>query len=360
VLVYILFFVFISILAIQYEFTPFKNDILLFSVALLLALLAGFRGIDVARDYYNYQYFFDNLYKITGEHNFSYLLIFEPGYVAIVYFFRSAFVLNYGLAIMLFYALTTMLTKTVVINRLSINPYLTLLFYYSYFFLLHEMAQIRISLASAIFLIALVSFLNGKRKSFVLLILVATLFHYSAILYLGILLFNVKDFNKKLYTGILIMAILFGFIHLPLLSALDTFTSSSSLGKLNNYVVESQNGISINVFNYLNLCNIACCAYLMFLLKKNTINNDKKLILFLKCNILSIFLLSFFASAPALDLRVSQLFGIVQIFLFTYLARYLPVKKFNIFIAILIAASFFYVTGFYGQVLHPYKLLNIR
>ena len=61
-LVYILFFIFIAILAIQYEFTPFENNYLLFSTAFLLALLAGFQDINVSKDYFNYQYAFDTVY----------------------------------------------------------------------------------------------------------------------------------------------------------------------------------------------------------------------------------------------------------------------------------------------------------
>ncbi len=150
-LIYILYFIFIAILAIQYEFTPFENNYLLSAVAILLALLAGFRGIDVARDYRNYLYLFDTIYIFTNDKNLTYLATLEPGTVAIVLFFRSIFEINYGLAIMIFYALTSLFLKVYSIKRLSINPYLTLLFYFSYFFLLYEMTQIRIGLASAIF-----------------------------------------------------------------------------------------------------------------------------------------------------------------------------------------------------------------
>lgn len=358
-LIYILYFVFIAILAIQYEFIPFKNNYLLFAVALLLALLAGFRGINVFRDYYNYQYSFDNIYELTGKGNLSYFLILEPGYIAVVYFFRLLFESNYGLAIMLFFAISGMLIKTITINKVSINPYLSLLFYYSYFFIFYEMAQIRIGLASAIFFISLPCLLKGDRKMYIFLILVATLFHYSAIFYLVLLVFDVNNFNKKIYWSVLLLSLLLAFVHLPLLNVLRNF-DSYDIGKLNSYVEASSNDMTINVFSFVNLCNILCCSYLMFLLKTKAINSDKRLILFLKCNILSIFILSFLSSAPAIDLRVNQLFGIVQVFLFPYLLRYLPAKRFNVFILVLLAACFFYITAFYGHILNPYKTVSIE
>lgn len=360
-LIYILYFIFIAVLAIQYEFTPFKNNYLLFSVIILLVLLTGFRGMDVSRDYNNYQYIFDTIYDITDSKNFSYLIVFEPGFITIVIFFRNLFEFNYGVAIMLFYALVTLLIKVFTINRLSINPYLTLLFYFSYFFLIQEMTQIRIGLASAIFLFSLFSFLKGKRKTFAGLILVATLFHYSAIFYLILLFFNTKTFNRTLYIILLALSPLLGLLKLPLLSILGNFDPSDISGKFNSYVENSENGNAyINVFNSLNVLNILCCVYLIFFVKNEILTKDKRLILFLKCNILAIFLLSFLAGAPVFSLRFNELFSIVQVFLFTYLVRYLPFKKFNVFILVLLAGFFFYITGFYGKLLHPYEFINIK
>jgi hypothetical protein len=359
-LIYIIYFIFIAILAIQYEFTPFKNNYLLVAVIICLALLAGLRDINVSRDYYNYQYIFDTVYEITDNH-FVYLISFEPGFIAIVIFFRKLFESNYGVAIMLFYALASLGIKVFTINRLSINPYLTLLFYFSYFFVLQEMTQIRIGLASGIFLISLFSFLRGKRAIFIGLILLATCFHYSAIFYLALLFFDTTRFNRNLYVGILILSLILGFIKLPILNLLGNFDPATISGKLNNYVEISENGsISINVFNSLNICNIFCCLYFLLWVKKEILVGDKKLLLFLKCNILSIFLLSFLAGAPVFSLRFSQLFSIAQIFLFTYLVKYLPVKKFNIFILVLLAGFFFYVMVFYGELLKPYHIISIK
>jgi hypothetical protein len=359
--IYILYFIFLAILAIQYEFIPLKNNYLLCTIILLLALLAGLRGIDVSRDYYNYRYIFDNVYDLTANNPLSYLSIFEPGFFAIILFFRGIFEYNYVVAIMLFYAFTSVLLKVYAIKRLSINPYLTILFYFSYYFLVHEMTQVRIGLASGIFLIALIPFLKGKRIVFVGLILFASLFHYSAIFYLLLLLFNTNKFNRNLYTIVLILSLILAIIKLPLLNLLGNFDPSNLSDKLNNYVELTENGsVTVNVFNSLNICNILCCIFLLFFVNKETILNDNRLVLFLKCNILSIFLLSFLAGVPIFSFRFSELFGVAQIFLFTYLVRYLPLKKFNVLFLVLLAAFFFYVMGFYGNLLHPYQIVNFK
>jgi len=358
--IYILYFIFLAILAIQYEFIPFKNDYLLIAIILLLALLAGLRGINVSRDYYNYRYIFDNVYDFTSN-GLNYLPVFEPGFIAIIFFFRAIFEYNYVVAIMLFYAFSSVSLKIYAINRLAINPYLTILFYFSYYFLVHEMTQIRIGLASGIFLISLIPFLKGKRITFTCLILLATILHYSAIFYLLLLFFNSTKFNKALYTFALLLSMIFAIVKLPLLSLLGNFNPSNISDKFNSYVELSENGsVTVNVFNSLNICNILCCAFLMFCVSKETIVSDGKLALFLKCNILSIFLLSFLVGVPVISLRFSELFGVAQIFLFPYLVRYLPAKKFSILILVLLAGFFFYVIGFYGGLLHPYQIANFK
>jgi len=358
--VYLLYFIFLTILAIQYEFIPFKNNYLVIAVLFLLALLAGLRGIDVSRDYYNYRYIFENVYDLTGD-GLNYLTIFEPGFISIIIFFRTIFEYNYVVAIMLFYAFSSLLLKIYAINRLSINPYLSILFYFSYYFLVQEMTQIRIGLASGIFLISLIPFLKGKRITFTCLILLATLFHYSAIFYLLLLIFKTTKFNKTLYSLALVLSVILGIVKLPLLSLLGNFDPSNLSGKLNSYIeISESGGATINVFNSLNICNILCCVYLIFFVNKEIFASDSRLVLFLKCNILSIFLLSFLAGVPTVSLRFNQLFGITQIFLIPYLTRYLPAKRFNILILVLLAVFFFYVTGFYGNLLHPYQLANFK
>jgi len=366
-LIYVLYFLFLTILAIQYQFTPFRNNYVLLTVTVFLILLAGFRDIDVSKDYIIYQYLFDTVYYMT-EYNgdsssiLNGFLAFEPGFVGIVLLFRSFIETNYGVTIMLFYALTSLSIKAYAINRLSINPYLSLLFYFSYFFLVQEMTQIRIGLASALFFISLISFINGKRGVFIGLIVLASLFHYSAIFYLVILLFDTKTFNRNFYIVLIILSLVLGFLKLPLLNLLgNNFDASDVSVKFDSYIQRSESGdIPINVFNSLNILNILCCFYFLVFIKHDALLRDKRLIVFLKCNILSIFLLSFLSGAPAFAFRFSELFSVAEIFLFTYLVNFLPAKKYNVFIGVLIAGFFFYVMEIHGNLLEPYKIIHIN
>ena len=327
----------------------------------LLTFMAGFRGPDVGKDYEGYQYVFDTIYDMVGQKDI-FVPILEPGFTAIVLVFRALFDTNYGLTIMLFFALTSVVLKTISFKELSFNPYMVLLFYYSHFFFLHEMTQIRIGFASAIFFIALIYYLRGNKRLFIILILGATFFHYSALIYLVVLFFDPRNLNKYIYGIVLALSMILGYLKLPLLNFMGNLDPSDVSQRLSNYtyLVESGNAQSVNVFNVLNLLNIACCLFFLFLTPGQKLRDDKALTLFLKCNILSIFLLSLLSGVPSLSFRFSELFGIVSMFVFASLARYLPFKKLNIFITVMIAIVIFYVIVFHLDLLKPYYIINVK
>lgn len=349
------------VLAVEYELKPFKNVLFLVFSVILLGLMAGLRGPDVSKDYEGYQYVFDTIYDMAGQTDVI-LPILEPGFTAIVVVFRTLFENNYGLAIMLFIAFISIGLKTISFTRLSFNPYLVILFYYSHYFFLHEMTQIRIGFASAIFFVSVIYYLRGNKTVFIMLILTATFFHYSAIIYLAVLLFDPKRFNKYTYSIAIGVSLVLGYLKIPILNFIGNLDPSDVSQRLSNYtyLVESGNAQSVNVFNALNLLNIACCLYFIILIPAQKLAEDKALTLFLKCNILSIFLLSLLSGVPSLAFRFSELFGIVSMFVFASLLKYLPFGKLNILITVMIAAIIFYVIAFYVGLLNPYYFIKIR
>lgn len=361
-IVYILFFIFFAVISVEYYLKPFRNKDILYFIILLLGLFAGFRAPGVDKDYYSYQGIFDQIYDISLVEKESYLSFFEPGFVAIVLFFRELFKVNYVIVIMLFYGLLSVFLKIVSINRLSPFPYSVILFYFSHYFFLHEMTQIRIGLASGMFFIALIFYLNEKRLIFFIIILISVLFHYSAILFLIILIFDSKRFNKFIYSGVIGVSLILGYLKLPLLNFLGNVDPSAVSGKLNNYTDMVEYGVSesINVFNVLTLLNITICLYFILFIPKATIIKDKQVALFLKCNIVSIFLLCFLSGVPSLAFRFSELFGLMSIFIYASLVKYLPFGKLNILATILIAAFIFYTNIFHTGLVEPYSLHSFK
>lgn len=361
-IVYVIYFIFLMILAVEYELRPLKNNGLYIFIVLALGLLAGLRGPEVSKDYQNYQVIFDFVDDLSGDMSGGILPVFEPGFMLLIKFVRLIVKENYGVVLMLFFALTSVSLKVNFIRKVAINPFMVILFYYSQFFLLHEMTQIRIGFASALFFLSLIYYFRDQKLYFILLILGATFFHYSAILYLGVLLFHQERFNKYLYLGFIAAAFVFGILQIPLLNYAGSLNVEDVSNKLNTYAELVELGIQegINVFNILNLINIAVCLYYLLVVPVKQILKDKVLLLFLKCNILSIFLLSFLSGIPSIAFRFSELFGISSMFVLAYLVKYLPFKKWNILFVIIIAGVYFYINAFHSQLLNPYYFIDFK
>lgn len=359
-IIYIAIFLVILVLAVEYNLDTFKVQYGLVPLIILLAFLAGFRSPNVSKDYEEYKRIFDFIFELKSiSVSDTILPLFEPIFSLIVNFFKSTFPINYALAIMLFFAIFSVTLKLVSFNSLTTNPFLAILFYYCIYFFLHEMAQIRFGLASGIVFFGLTFFFSERKNIFILSVLIASLIHYSALSFLVIFLFQGK-FNKYFFGIMLIAAVLLGFIQTPLTFLLNKIDLAFITPRVSNYIdiVEEGRAQAINVFNTINLINIAICSFFIIYIPKKQIDTDKKLSIFLKCGILSIFLLSFFASIPSVAFRISEIFSIMFIFLYVYLNQYLPFKKNNIFICISLACIIFYITVFHGDLVNPYELIK--
>ena len=76
--------------------------------------------------------------------------------------------------------------------KLSKLPLLTITIYLSYYFMMHEMVQIRVGVAAGLFLLAVYYYVEKRKKMALLFILIAVSFHYSAAAGLIIFLLNDK------------------------------------------------------------------------------------------------------------------------------------------------------------------------
>lgn len=360
-LIYTLIFLIISFLAVEYEIGNNKSKLPFYLIVLFLALFAGFRAPDVARDYQLYMYAFDNIgsYSSVGD---NFWATYEPGFMMVVFVFKWIFTSYYTLSLMLFFAFAALTLKAKAILDISINPFAALLVYYSTYYLLHEMTQIRIGLASAIFLFSVPYFIQGKHLKFIVTLIVAGMFHYSAFLFFGIYLFKKNYFNKTWFFVLLISSIPLAFLKLPLDNAIRIFyDTSQGTSKIATYstLMEYNYGKPINIFNALSVSKFFICVYLIFIIPMKDLIEDKYLSLFLKLVISSVFILYLTSGIPAFSFRLSDLFGIGIIFLYPYLSIYLPFKKFNVWVIVFISAVYFYLNVYYSHLLNPYHIFRL-
>jgi hypothetical protein len=361
--IYLIYFFFLSILAIGYDQQSFKKSVALCLLVISLTLLAGLRGPHVTRDYTEYQYIFDSIYSYLNEiKSGNIFTFFEPGFILLVSMIRFFSEINYDIYVMLFFALVSICLKLYIINKFSFNPFLTILLFFSHYFLLQEMTQIRAALSSAIFFVALIFYFKGKTIHYIGIVLFATLFHYSAILFLLLLLFNAKNLNRYFYTALLLTSILLGFIKMPFFELINQLNPELITGKLKGYEYIAKHALKeeINTFNIIYLLNIVVILYLIWLVPKQLMKNDIKLMFFIKCNIFSLFLLSILNGVPAIAFRISEIFGITSIFVFSSLIAYLPFKKANILVPMVLAGLFLYINLFHNELIRPYYMVTFR
>lgn len=355
-------FFLISFFAVEYELGANKLKWPFFILMIFLSLFAGLRASDVPRDYVLYEFAFDNIGQPAGIAGTNFESIYEPGFYWTVVFFKWMFPVFYTLALMIFFALVAIVLKSISIFKYSFNPYLALLIYYSNFFFLHEMTQIRIGVAAGIYLFSFQYYLKRQNKVFILGILLATLFHYSAIIFLSTFLFKRDHFRQSWYALLMILTLPLGLLKIQAFNIFKIIAKFDDTNdKVDTYsnVIQYNLGDTANIFNPLNLLNLLITAYLLIIIPKSDLIKDKLLGLFLKFNIIGLFLFSFFSSNSLLAFRVSELYTISTIFLFPYLVKYLPFKKFNVWFVVLIALIFFYSNIFLGTFIKPYHIYNL-
>ena len=140
---------------------------------------------------------------------------FEPAFSFITYIVKA-----FGGGGYVFFLIIASLgvgLKFTAIKKYSPYMFLSLLAYYAKYFLLQDMIQIRAGVAAGIFLLSLKHIKERNLKLFLLYIFIASLFHYSAFIY--ILLYFVCDerlsINKFLIVAI-ISIIFFKLLNLEL------------------------------------------------------------------------------------------------------------------------------------------------
>jgi hypothetical protein len=314
-----------------------KNSFFYF-FAMLLIITAAFRG-DGDFDYNGYVTFFNR------EDTF----IIEPTFLLITSFIKY-FLGSNPLYMFVFYAIFGVSLKIVAIKQLTNFWFLSLLIYLSNFFILHEMTQIRAGIASAILLLCIKPIFERDWKRFLLLSILAFLFHYSAIVILPFWFINNKSIKLWLLVSIpfsyLIYFIGINFIiAVPIPGVQEKVIMYQKLREL-----ESIEGKTTNVFNLVFLSRVAIFYLLLF--KYDLIHKHNKYFPIL-IKIYSISLASYlvFANIPAFSSRINELTGIVEIILIPFIYYVFKPVFFSRSIVVFIGFCLIMVALFYTKLI---------
>lgn len=337
----IIFYFFIVLCTYLEEYIEKYRIGVYFLFGILLILIAGLRIPGHDHDSYNYLYVYANdgvLENFVGM---------EPTYVWLCKLVRILF--NNFQFLLLIYAFLGVFFKLKAIKYLSPQVFfLPLLVYFSNYFLLHEMTQIRAGVASGIFLFALKPLIQGKRWTYIGYILVALFFHYSSLVLFPFVFLTNRDMSKKeRYILLLVLLICFSiallhiniFIQIPIPALQE---------KIEIYQQLSAKGFDTyaNVFNLHFLIRLFVFLFSMFFYRYIKTSNEYMPIL-LRLMAFSIFYFLLFSSLSVLAFRISELIGIVDILIFSSLIyaitpRYAAKTVVFIFTSIILGLNLFY------------------
>ncbi|MBR1932365.1 MAG: EpsG family protein [Prevotella sp.] len=226
-----------------------------------MILIAGLREVGSTPDSEDYELMY------YGKTNKILEAATEPSF-ALISSFLNSFSLGVN-ALFLTYALISIPIHLSAFTRLSKLPFLTLTIYISYYFMMHDMVQIRCSVAAALFLWAIYFHTERKEKQALVCILTGIFFHYSATV--GLLLFLTKSNIPKWQTYILYLIVPIGliayFTNLDISYLVPDEFGGAKLASYRNLkdkgIEDLQAGIRFerNPLIWMNIILYYCCIY---------------------------------------------------------------------------------------------------
>jgi hypothetical protein len=306
---------------------------------IFLFLFAAFRKAGIDKDYLGYLEYYNDIL----HHSFSRV---EPFFIIITHLVDKLF--HNHLFLFIIYALLGVFLKIYAINKLTTFRLLSVLIYFSSFFLLFEMTQIRVGVAAGLLLLCIEPIKEKKLGEFLILAVLATLFHYSALIILPLYFLKGDKLNIVVYALLIPVSYLIFYSKLDLFFFIDYVPISLVQIKMSSYFHHAAVNSTINVFNLVHLSR--CIIAFLFLWKWKLISetNSYSTIL-IKIYILSLFAFVAFGLVPGFSSRISELLMIVEIILIPFLAVLIKPKYLEVPLVIGIGLTFLTFSLFYTK-----------
>jgi hypothetical protein len=335
------FFIFI-LLAL---FSLYKNEqtkkVFFICSGLLLFLIAAFRSSGIDRDYFGYI----NYYNDVLHSSFSRV---EPTFILITNIVNKIFSNN--LYLFVIYALLGVFLKFYAINTLTSFRLLSVLVYFSGFFLLFEMTQIRAGVAAGLLLLCIQPIKERRLGLFLFLASLASLFHYSALVIFPLYFLKGNKLNALIYLLLIPFAYILYYSKFNLLVLPRVIPIPLIQIKLTTYLYKASLDSTINLFNFI-LISRCLLAYLFLWKWKLISETNTYSIILTKIYVIAIFIFVAFASIPAISSRISELLMIVEIILIPHLYIIMKPRYLSVSVVIGIAFAFLSFSLLYTKLL---------
>jgi hypothetical protein len=189
-----------------------------FAAGIFLILFAGLRykiGIDYAS--------YERIHQIIRSMSWTYTELIDKSKEInqeVGFFVLNIFFKNFNMMI-LFIAILSLILKYKFIYEHSKFIFLSLWLYYSMFFIRYEMGLISQTIAVSIVLYSINFIITGRKYRFILTVVLASLFHYTAILFLPAYWLASRKLSLKFMFIVTIISL--SLAYLPLTNLLSNF-----------------------------------------------------------------------------------------------------------------------------------------
>lgn len=284
---------------------------------LLLFSIAALRAEGVDRDYQGYIEYYNDVLNAGFEN-------VEPSFIFIVRMVDGFF----GSITYLFvvYALLGVFIKLYAIDKLTSQKNLALLVYYSGFFLLLELTQIRAGVAAGFFLLCIKPIRDRNYKKFLIFAALAFCFHYSAIVIFPLYFVGNRQPALAKYALLPPLALLLYYFDFDIFHILQYIKVDLINLKIRNYQEHAFMDPENNVFNVIFLFR-CLIAYILLWHVAELARKNRYFITLLKIQFIGIFIFLAFANVPGISSRASELLFVVEIILIPTLIYIVQEKK---------------------------------
>lgn len=319
------------------------HNYILWGTIIVLVVISMTRPGSYVSDYLNYEKYFysfdDKITQLSVEPTFVWLcekVYYAGGTLRIVIYIYA--ILSIPLKL---YFIRKLTTETIFI--------LTCIIYASNYFMLHDCEQIRIAVALAFGMFAFYLW-TEKNRWWILLTIIGTSFHHTLAALFVPLLLCPKELNawwKYILCASIPVSILLWIAHINIITALPIPYIETRL-KLYEMAIANGEHPDVRVINIMVILRIALFYYIMYFY--DTIKqNIKCLPLLLFCDALSIIAWFALASMSVIAVRISQLYGFIEVILFACI-YYTINPKWAGKLAVIVIGLYFYVQNYvYNQ-----------
>lgn len=232
------------------------------------------------------------------------------------------------------YAILSVGINIIAIRYLSPNIWTSLLIWFSLWFVMHDMIQIRAAVASATCFSALI-FMQGRRPVwYFILITFAMMFHYSALLFYPIYFISINKSHRNLYYAIVIASFILYFAGVGLGHLISYVPIPQVQAYAEAYIENDHyffNGLGITWFVRFAM------ALLMVVKSESILERYPYAVVMIKIYVISLLCSVLFMDVPVMSGRLSEFLGCANIFAFAMFPLCIPKMRhmLNIIVVIL-------------------------